>query len=770
MFESARDTTKRLDPANEPASFDAGRRRFLTYLVAAPVLTVAAKLSVDTVAAPAATAAVPSLPSVEDVFDIGDALALSSQPTMGLVQLEMTENGMARLDLPRTELGQGLTTSIAMLIADELDLSMDNVQVTVADARPELLFNQITAGSASIRTFIGPIRAMAAAARVRMVAAAAERWSVSRDSLSTADGEVRAPDGRVLSYGELTAAAAKVAVDEASVRLKERSEYRVIGKPTRRVDARDIVTGRKKFTMDIMPTEAKPALLHRPPTIKGTVREVHNVETVRSMPGVLGVVPLESGVAVVADTFEQARAATNVLEVAFAPGPVDDQNDDTIRAALRKQAPPLAVPSLGALTIDAEFDWAAANHAPLESEAAVADVRADSAEIWGGFQAPIVVQQDIAGQLGLPQDKVTVHVISPGGGFGRRCYYEVASEAAQISKAMKTPIRLMYHRTDDMRHTRLRPPTYHKVRATLLGGQVVSYEQRVSEVALSVAPGFGEMLTHVATSLPSDAKSTVGMQAYSQTLFLLEVASPYNLGAYTKTLSELGNGMPTAAYRSVHCPMTRTCEEIVLDEIAAALRRDPLVYRKECAKDERGLAVLDAAAERAQWGKPMPEGFAQGVGYHKESKTFTACVVELDGRDPQQPRVTKVTMVVDIGQVVNPSGVEAQMQGCVAEAISLTLRAGLHIENGLPMEGSYHNYHWLRMKDYPRDTAIHILPSDGDPGGAGEVGMSAPSAAIANAYARATGVQPRRFPLVHPVDFEPYPPEVLPPPEFEAVD
>lgn len=748
-----------------------GRRRFLTYLLAAPALTVATRVGLEAADPAVASAAVPSQPSVEDVVDIGDALVLASAPTMPLVQLEIGEDGMARLDLPRIEFGQGVTTSIAMLIAEELDVPIDRVQVTAADARPELLFNQITAGSSTVRAFYDPVRAMAAAARLRMLTAAGQRWNVPHDALTTHGGAVHGPHGQSTPYGQLSRAAATIALPDATVSPKPRSEHTLIGTPTKRLDLREIVTGQKQFTMDIMPTRAKPAMVKRPPTIKGTVRSVANAETVRTMSGVLGVVPLESGVAVVAHTFEQARAGANALDVSFAPGPIDDQSNDSIYADLRQQLPPEGLPPIGGSTVDAEFEWAPACHAPLETEAAVADVRPDSAEIWFGFQAPIAAQQDLAHTLGLPQNKVQAHVVANGGGFGRRCYYEVATEAAQISQAMRMPIRLMWHRADDMRHARVRPPTVQRIRATVLGGQVVSYEQRVSEVALSVAPGFGEMLTDIATSLPPEAKSTVGMQAYSQTLFLLEVASPYNLGAYTKTLHELGNGLPTAAYRSVHCPMTRTCEEIVVDEVAAMLGKDPLAYRKECVKDERGRTVLDTVAERAHWGKTMPPGFAQGIGYHKESRTFTACVAELDCRNPRDPNVTKITMVADIGLPINPSGLEAQLQGCVAEAISLTLRAGLHIKDGLPLEGSYHNYHWLRMKDYPADTDIHIMPPNGEPiGGAGEVGISASSAAIANAYAKATATKPRKFPLVFPVDFEPYPPDVIPGPEFEKID
>jgi len=744
-----------------------GRRRFLTYLVAAPVLTVATRALGDTTMAPPAMAAVPSPPSVEELYDIGDALNHASSPTMPLVQLEMSKDGVARLDFPRTEMGQGVVTAVTMLIADELDLPMSKVDVTVADARPELLFNQATAGSSTIRIFYDHVRTMAAIARTRMILAAAQQWSLDPDTLATADGAVTAPDGRTATYGSLATAAASPDLPTGEVAPKRPSERKIVGTPQRRTDALAAVTGRKKYVMDVMLGTAKPALVRRPPTIKGTLQTVHNASEVKAMPGIVGVVPIPTGVAVVADTFEQARRGVNALKVDFGPGPIDNQDNDSILAQLKKQVLPFAAPPLGAKTVEAEFDWAPACHAPLESNCAVADVRQGSADIWAGFQMPIVAQQEIAMKLGLPQDKVKAHVVPPGGTFGRNCFFDPAIEAALVSQALRRPVRLMWHRADDMRHARHRPQNYHRIRASVVGGEVVAYEQRVAGVVLDVAPGFGEILTSVATHMPPDAKTTVGMQAYSQSLFALMVASPYNLGVYDKTLTELPTGIPTAVYRSVHVPTTRTSEEIVVDELAALVDKDPLAFRKESAKHPDAAAVLDEVAKRGDWGKRMPRGFAQGIGYHQESKTLSACVVELDGRDPKAPRVTKLTMVVDIGTVVNPSGLRAQMEGGIAEAISLTLTAGLHIKNGLPLEGSYSQYHWLRMRHYPKDLHIHLMPSSNDRiGGAGEVGITAPSAAIANAYAKATGTKPRSFPLVFPVDFEPFPPGELPPPDY----
>jgi isoquinoline 1-oxidoreductase beta subunit len=474
-------------------------------------------------------------------------------------------------------------------------------------------------------------------------------------------------------------------------------------------------------------------------------------------------------VAVVADTFEQARMGVNALDVTFGPGPIDHESNETILAQLKAQLPPYDPPLQGARTVEAEFDFAPVSHAPLESECAVADVRPDGAEIWSGFQTPILALQAIALELGLPQDKVKAHVVPPGGGFGRRVFYEGPMEAALISRAVGMPVRLMWPRADDFRHGRCRPQQVHRFRATLVGREVVGFDQRVSAVATDFRQGLGEILTAAAASMPFDAKQTIGNDMFAQGVFTTMVSSPYIFGGYKKKLVELANGQPTASYRSVPCQPARGAEEIMVDEVAAALGLDPIAFRMSWLKDQRTKAVMQKAAELAQWGKAMPPGFAQGIGVHIEGRCHTACIVELDGRNPLDAQVTRAVMTVDVGLPVNPKTIEAQMLGGISEAISLTLRAGLHFQDGLPLEGSFHHYHWLRQKDFPKDVTIHVMPANGSPiGGIGEVGMAAPTGAIANAYAKATGIKPRSFPIVFPVNFEPYKPGYLPPPAHKS--
>ncbi|MFF2044178.1 molybdopterin cofactor-binding domain-containing protein [Kitasatospora sp. NPDC058170] len=740
------------DPAG--AAAPTGRRRFLTYLLAAPTLTVGARLGLDAVA-PTTAAAQPAavraeaaaaapqllgLPGIPDIVDLGDALILAGLPTAHLLVLEITTAGRAALYLPRLEVGQGLTTTIAMLVADELDARLADVDVPLSDGRPDLLFNQLTGASNSVRSLYDPVRAAAAAARARLVTAAARRWGLPADTLRTADSAVLAPDGRRAGFGELAEAAAAIAVPAVPSTPKTPDQLRLVGRPTGRIDARDIVTGRAKYAGDLAVPGAVPTVVARPTTINGTLRSL-DASAARAMPGVLGVVRIPSGVAVLAETFDQALKARDALQTSWNPGPVAALSDADIRRQLRASHLPFLVPPLLTQYVDGEFDFAFVNHAPMEVLTAVADVRPNRAEIWFASQTPIVAQQAIAAELGLPQGAVTVHVVRGGGSFGRRLFFDAALEAAQISRAAGRPVKLMWTRNDDMRHGRMRPASHHRVRATFALGQVLSYEHRAATVQTDFRHGLGEALTAAGFSL-----SVAGI-SLAQAFFLLSEKNPYNVGIVTQLLSELPLDMHTGSWRSVYSGTVRVADEIMMDEIARRLGQDPVAFRRARIRDTGGRAVLDKVAQAGRWGRPMPAGQAQGIGYHDENGGRTAYLVELDASDPGQPRVTKAVIAADLGRVINPRGLEAQLTGALIDGISVILQAGNHIDHGAVREGSFADFRYARQRHTPPSVEIHLMPPSGPPGGAGELGVPAASAAVANAYARATGTSPRSFPI-----------------------
>ena len=363
-------------------------------------------------------------------------------------------------------------------------------------------------------------------------------------------------------------------------------------------------------------------------------------------------------------------------------------------------------------------------------------------------------------------------MIQAGGSFGRKLFFDAALEAAQVSQALKMPVKLMWHRTDDFRHGRMHPQAHHHVQATYLLGNVVTFQHHVASVETDFRHGLGEILTAVAAQLPLG----LGNMGFAQTVFLTTIDSPYNFGVTSQLLSpELyPDVFHTASMRSVYSYNTRGVEEIIVDELAAAMGQDPVAFRLAFFRDARYNAVLQQVATAGNWGAKLPQGVAQGVGFHAEYQSCTAALVELDTNNIDHfgrkiPRVTKATIAVDAGLPINPLGLEANMISGLTDAISCTLLAGVHIVNGTPQEGSYAEYHFARQYQSPQQVNVIVMPpTTGKPGGSGELGIPAAVGAIANAYARATGNKPRSFPLYNPSyssDFgtPPTPPSLDPP-------
>jgi len=709
------------------------RRRFLAYAAAAPTLAVGVRVA-DAVAGPDA----PAGAQVAELVDFTDALTLAALPTQHLLVIEVTAANRVAVRLPRAEVGQGITTAAAQIVADEIDARLADVDVVLEDARPELLFNQLTGGSNTVHALYGPLRAAAAGARARLVTAAARRWSAAAGDLVARDTTVVAPDGRTAAYGELSSAAAAVTVPAVPALPKDPDDFTVVGRPTTRVDARDIVTGRARYTQDLAVPGALPCVVARPPTLGGTVRTV-DAAAARSMPGVVAVAQIPTGVAVVAESFDHALAARDALVVDWRPGPGTDLSDAAVSSRLAAANPPFVLPPLGSLTVDRTFEFAFVPHAPLEVLNCVADVRADRAELWLPSKSPIVAAQSVALALGLPADRVTLHVVRGGGSFGRRLFFDPAIEAALVSRAVGRPVRLLWTRADDMHHGRLRPASHHRARATHLLGQVLGYEHRMASVTLDGSHGLGELLTAVGAQ---------ALGAVGPAMFQLSQIDLYHLGAQTRSLREVDLPVPTGSWRSVFSGQVRTVDEVMVDELARALRRDPVALRRSRLRSARTRAVLDQVVAAAPWGRPMAPGTAQGVGLHEEYKSVVAFLVELDARDRAHPRVTRAVAAVDVGRAINPRGLEAQMQGALVDALSVSLQAGVHIDGGAVRESSYTDFRYARMRDTPVEVEVHVMPPTGEPGGAGELGVPAAGAAVVNAWTRATGSLPRRFPIV----------------------
>ncbi|MDT0398263.1 MULTISPECIES: molybdopterin cofactor-binding domain-containing protein [Streptomyces] len=757
-------TTSHSDDKAQPFA----RRRFLGYVLAAPTLVTAARL----VPPSEARADIPS-PEITELIDLNDVMTAAALPTSGLITVEVNPDGTVSFALPRTEVGQGITTSTAMLIAEELGIPLRRVHITLADARPELLFNQLTGGSNTTFSTYTPIRVAAAVARDRLLRAAAREWGVPVTELTLEAGVVGGPGNRSAGIGELSEKAAGVRAEQVSVRLKPRDMFTVIGKPHGRVDALDAVTGRKRFTMDLNVPEALPTMVCRPPTINGRVGSVANLPEVRAMSGVTDVVVIPTGVAVRATTFGRCIDAVRALRVSWRPGSAEGKSDASVLRELRAAELPLGPPPLTP-SVEERFTFHFRSNSALEPNCAIADVRSGRAEVWSSLKAPIVAKEAIAARLGLPLGAVTVHVTEGGGSFGRKLFFDAALEAVEVSERIRKPVKLMWHRADDSRQGRTHPMATSRVRISYLGDTVLAYRQRHTGVATDLGHGLGEIFTALAARLP------VGDIGFSETFFQLSQSMPYDFGVNSRLLSETDKGFNTGSMRNVYSPDVTCARELLVDRLAEDMGRDPHRFRHDFLRDDRFRAVLDKAAEVGDWGRTMPAGTAQGIAFHSEYHSACAVLVEIDcrpetvGRPVRDgvagPRVTRAVVAVDVGLAVNPRGLEAQMMGCLMDGIALTLTSSLHLEDGHFLEASWDNYFYTRQWNTPPELKVVVLPdSTGRPGGAGELGVAASMAAVACAYGRATGTMPTVFPVNHgTLSFEPKP--TVPPVPASPVD
>jgi isoquinoline 1-oxidoreductase beta subunit len=770
MSDATRQGTPALDLADaEAASGSRGlsRRRFIGYLIAGPTVIAGAQLWTEP-----ARAAVPTHQPVDD-FDLTDLLTDATKPTSHLITVTVNPDGTASFALPRAEVGQGITTAVAMTIADEMDLALDKVNVTLADARPELVWNQLTGGSNSMHSIFTPVRVAAAIARGQLLAAAVAELGGDAAGLTVANGVVTASNGRTASFGSLTSKGAVSKTTQATASLKPQSQYRLIGTPQRRVDALDIVTGRKQFALDLDVPGALPTMVCRPPTINGTALSVKNQAQVQAMPGVtdVAVIPhtafVPGGVAIRAKTFGQCIDAIRALKVNWSPGSADGKSDADVLRDLKAAELPLAPANLAAKSLEQRFTFYFRPGDPLETNCAIADVKPGSAEIWSSLKSPIYAQEQIAQNLGLPPTSVTAHVTQGGGSFGRHLFADAAFEAAAISQKLGKPVKLMWHRTDNFRQGRVHPMCTSRVRVSYSGANVLSFEQRHTSVATDFTHGLGELLSANYGTLPKQ-----DFLGYSESIFNLTANVPYNFGVVDQALNEVYdyNTFNTSSVRNIYSPEVCTAKELMVDQLARATRQDPYRFRHSFIRDSRLRAVLETVAKAGHWGRSMPRRKAQGIAVHSEYKGCAACLVEIDctpatvNRKIENgyagPRVTKVVYAVDVGLPINPLGLKAQMMGGIMDGIAQALSYSLHLRHGHFLEGSWDNAYYTRQWNTPLDVEVIVMPpTTGDPGGAGEFGVAASMAAVACAYARATGKLPTSFPINHnrPLGFTPLP-------------
>jgi isoquinoline 1-oxidoreductase subunit beta len=716
-----------------------GRRQVLKgFLVAGPTLAIAARLGF----ADGASAFPTKTDEAPDLVDFTDILVAAETPTTYDLKIEIKPDNRVYFEFPRMDIGQGVITSTTMMVADNLDVPFASVDTVLAPAEQKR-GAYITGGSKNTRVFWDPVRVVCAQMRGQLMAAASQKLGVPVSALRTEDGYVVATDGRKLSYGSLSADAAKLPVAKAAL-PKKPGEYKIIGKPQVKYKARDIATGKWQYSTDLFSSKQfLPTVVALAATHGASVVSVDDSEA-KKIPGVIAVthIPgmpdylIPEAVAVTAETTGIAKKAKNALKIKWSAGPMDSMSDPQIDDMLNGIIDKVTSPGEG---VEAVFRWPYVTHAPMQENHALADVRKDSADTWGSDQIPNTGQRHVAETLGMKVEQVNYNLVPGGGAFGRHTHHDEIVMAAQISQRLGKPIKLQWMREEGIKHGRCRPVSIHHVKATVANGDVVSFEHRMAGSELDLRHGLGDVVSGYVVEYNNEGAA--------QFFFTHTQKLPYKFGPTAITLKERLLAKATAPWRVVYSGPVGGSNEIIVDELARTLGKDEYEFRMEHLDSERHRAVLEKAAHEAQWGKKLPAGVAQGIGMHDEYKSISAYVMEIDTR-PKVPRLNKVTIAVDCGYCVNPSNVENQMLGQAMDGFSTVFISGLHIDNGATRESNFHDYKWSRMYDSPLEASVHILPaSNAIPGGIGEVGTPAATAAAANAWARATGKQPRNFPL-----------------------
>ena len=654
--------------------------------------------------------------------------------------------------LGHSEMGQGIWTGLTMLIAEELDADWTKIRVEHAPASaadyglPGFGGMQITGGSTSTWMEFDRYRQAGAAARLMLIDAAAKRFNVAPSEIHTESGVVMAGEHRA-TYGELADDAGQLPrPDPASIKLKDAKDWKLIGKPTQRLDTPEKITGRAKFGMDVQFDGLMTAMVARSPTFGGSVKSFEGAEAL-AIPGVHKVVQVPTGIAVIADHFWAAKLGRDALKIEWNPGPNAGLDSQALLENFRKLAttPGLNAGQAGdtqatlakaAKKIDVEYSVPYLAHAPMEPLNCTVSITKDKCEIWTGTQFQ-TLDQMVAGKItGLKPEQVVIHTEFLGGGFGRRANptSDFVSEAVYVAKAAGAPVKTVWAREDDIRGGYYRSAFLHHARIGL-GADGLPLAWKHVMVGQSIMAGTSLEATMVKDGI--DKTSVEGV-----------VDSPYieGLANHQIELHSPTTGISVLWLRSVGHTHTAFVMESLIDELATAAGKDPVEYRRTLLKDHpRHLGVLNLAVQKANWKAPLPDGHALGVAVHESFGSYVAQVAEVS-QDNLAIRVHRVVCAVDCGIAVNPQSIAAQMESCITFGLSFALHSKLTLKDGQVVQSNYHDYRVLRLNEMPV-VKVHIVPSSDKPGGIGEAGVPPMAPAVANAVFALTGQRLRELPL-----------------------
>ncbi len=681
-------------------------------------------------------------------FATGEAEAAGADGFAPNAFIRVEGDGQIVLTMPYVEMGQGTYTSIPMLVAEELEVDLKQVRLEHAPPNEKLYGNpllggvQATGGSTAIRAVWKPMRQAGAIARTMLVSAAAKRWNVDPASCRAQSGEVlHAPTARSIKYGELAVDAARMPVPE-SVALKRPENFKLIGTPAKRLDTPAKVNGTAVYGIDVRPPGLKIATLAQSPVFGGRVKKVDDAAA-KAVKGVRQIVRLDDAIAIVADHMGAAKKGLAALAIEWDDGPHAKLNTEEIAGELEKatlNSGPVAqkignidqAMASAVTKVEATYQLPFLAHAAMEPMNCTVHVHKDGCEVWVGNQVIARAQAAAAKTAGLPLDRVVVHNHLIGGGFGRRLEIDGVIRAVQIAQHVDGPVKVVWTREEDIQHDMYRPYFFDRMSAGLDGtGMPVAWNHRFagsSILARWLPPAFNNGLD------PDTIDGAIDL--------------PYALpNMRVEYLRMEPPGIPTAFWRSVGPSHNVFVVESFMDELAAAAKKDPVDYRLALLnKAPRAKAVLQLAAEKAGWGKPLPKGSGRGVSIQFVFGTYMAQVAEVDVSKDGGVRVRRVVCAVDCGTVIKPDTVRAQIQGAIVFGVTAALYGEITLKDGRVEQTNFDTYQILRMNEAPA-IEVHIVQSQESPGGMGEPGTSAIVPAVTNAIFAATGKRLRKLPI-----------------------
>ena len=663
------------------------------------------------------------------------------------VFVRIGRDGSVSLTMPQVEMGQGIYTAQAMLLAEELDVELARVRFEHAPADDRLFVNpilgfQVTGGSTSVRAFFKPLRKAGAMARTMLIGAAAEQWQVATAACATENGAVvHVPTGRRLGYGELADRAATLPLPQ-QVALRSPAQFKLIGTPAKRIDSAIKVNGEAVFGIDVKLPGMKVATVAACPVFGGKLRSVDDSKAL-AVRGVRQVVRIEDAVAVVADHMGAAKKGLEALAIEWDEGANAQLSTADLVAQLEqgaerqgvvaKQGGDVAAALQSAVKrIDATYQMPLLAHAAMEPLNCTVHVRADGCEVWTSSQIVGRARATAAEVIGLPLDKVVLHNQFLGGGFGRRLEVDYVAQAVRIARQVDGPVKVVWTREEDIQHDIYRPIYLDRLTAGLdAAGNPVSFQHRV--VGSSI----------VARWAPQFFKKDLDFDAVDG------AAGPYDFANLHVDWVRVDppTGLVTGWWRGVGFTHNAFVVEGFIDELATAAGKDPVDYRRSLlAKAPRALAVLDLAAEKSGWGQPLPDGKGRGVAVIFGFETYIAQVAEIAVKEDGSVRVERVVCAVDCGTVINPDTVIAQMQGGIMYGLTAVLYGEITLKDGRVEQGNFDTYQIMRIDEAP-EIEVHIVDSAAAPGGIGEPGTATIAPAVVNAVHAATGKRLRSLPI-----------------------